>query len=683
MGGALRCAGRCDSCIMPPQATSTVACPAARVPVGFRAAGDTAGTGGAREPALEMRQGVMLFARPRRAVRTFLAAILFCAAFGAALPRPRPAARGVPGGAAPPPSGLRATREPILMTDIAKEPQGAALGAAEGAEEGIVVDFPEPLTPLERLERTATFWGRAVPVLVNYFKLYSSFELRKAVFGDELDASETRPLWEAEHERGAQIFKDTIDELKGFYTKCGQIIAARQDLFPAQYTEKLAGLTDFVDPMPTALVKAVVSQELLQPLGLSFADVFAEFDEAPLGAASVAQVHRAVLSEAYGGGEVAVKVQRPAIEPKLMSDVANLKALAKQLRPFDAIPVDYYLVFSELERQLAEEFNFVAEAEAMRRIDDTINFSPSRAPRQAPLVVPKPVEGLVSKRVLVMDLLKGVPLSRAQEEMRRRGVDPDGPEAKLFARRLLAALTTTFGQCILETGFFHADPHPGNIFVTDEGEIGLIDYGQVKEISRAKRETLAKVMVALSEAEGAGDDAMAAEDITRIGDLALELGVELKEDAKAEGPAAVAVWLFDGARTALPGGYASGELDPNSPVKELASFPQELVLVGRATVLIKGIAARLGIEWSLAREWAPIAKQVLGLEPEEVPEPAKPPSRARRAAEAIVRRLPPRLRTRVVAAMLRREERREARRAEGRGRGRGRWRWRRRRAAEP
>jgi hypothetical protein len=114
-------------------------------------------------------------------------------------------------------------------------------------------------------------------------------------------------------------------------------------------------------------------------------------------------------------------------------------------------------------------------------------------------------------------------------------------------------------------------------------------------------------MVAL--ADRVGDDRP--EDLEKIGNLALELGVELNEDAQDEAAAAVAMWLFDGSTEKLPGGYDLGELSPNSPVKELKSFPQDLVLVGRSSILIKGISNRLGIPWSLAKEWAPIARDVL------------------------------------------------------------------------
>ena len=243
----------------------------------------------------------------------------------------------------------------------------------------------------------------------------------------------------------------------------------------------------------------------------------------------------------------------------------------------------------------------------MDRIYHTISRTYDDLPTEPPLVVPRPVPGLVSKRVLVMDYLKGVPLSRAREEMIKKGIDPKSPEAKLFNRRLLRALTDVFGRCILETGFFHADPHPGNIFVLDDGSVGLIDFGQVKQISGRNRETLAKVMIALDESDESPDD------LQRIGDLALELGVEIKADAKDEAAAAIAIWLFDASVTRLPGGYDTGELSPNSPVKELSSFPQDLVLVGRSSILIKGLSSRLEIPWSLANEWAPIGRKVLGM----------------------------------------------------------------------
>ncbi|GKY93891.1 hypothetical protein MPSEU_000356000 [Mayamaea pseudoterrestris] len=467
------------------------------------------------------------------------------------------------------------------------------------------IEFPPPLGPVDRIARAATFWAAVLPIVASYYGLISRIKLEQLLRGTTKTDEQLQPLWDVLHERGATKMAHTVSNLQGFYVKTAQIVSQRQDLFPQQYTDALSDFTDNVDPMPAALVKAIIQKELLRR-DEAFEDVFCEFDEAPLGAASVAQVHRARLTPAFGNREVAVKVQRPSIESKLMGDISNLKAITKTFRDSPSLPLDYYTVFCELEKQLQEEFDFVAEAVAMDRIYNSLSRAPDGSVRELPLVVPRPVSGLVSRRVLVMDYLHGVPLSRAREEMQRRGISPDSPEAKLFGRNLLAALTSVFGRTILETGFFHADPHAGNIFVLENGQIGLIDFGQVKQISGRTRETLCKVMIALDERR---DDHP--EDADLVGKLALELGVELKETAKPDAAAAVGIWLFDGTVDEIPGGYDKGELDANSPVKELKSFPQDLVLVGRATILIKALSNRLNVPWSLAKEWAPIAREVI------------------------------------------------------------------------
>ena len=330
---------------------------------------------------------------------------------------------------------------------------GATASSSTGNFEG--VEFPPPLTNAQRLQRAATFWSTALPIVAGYYGLISRLKLQE-LLGDRLSDAEVEKLWKQQHEVGAEKLSETITELKGFYVKTAQIISSRQDLFPVEYTDALSGFTDNLDPMPVELAKAVVCNELLNA-NESFDDVFQEFDEAPLGAASVAQVHRAVLTEKYGNQEVAVKIQRPSIESKLMGDIANLKALAKTFRNSPTLPLDYYTVFAELEKQLADEFDFVAEAVAMDRIYMALSRAPDGSPREIPVRIPRPIPGLVSRRVLVQDYLHGVPLSRAREAMLKKGVDPDGPEAKLFGMKLMKALTTVFGRTILETGFFHAE----------------------------------------------------------------------------------------------------------------------------------------------------------------------------------------------------------------------------------
>ena len=182
--------------------------------------------------------------------------------------------------------------------------------------------------------------------------------------------------------------------MKGFYVKTGQVVSTRVDLFPEAYTTKLQQLQDGLDPMPFDLVKKVVEQELLD--GAPLSELFASFEEEPLGAASIAQVHKAQLLD---GRIVAVKLQRPNVEPKLRGDIANLKRISKALRA--SLPVDYYTVFCELGDALENELDFLSEAQAMRKIDLAISHGGDSNPR--PVTIPLPIGELVSKRVLGMD----------------------------------------------------------------------------------------------------------------------------------------------------------------------------------------------------------------------------------------------------------------------------------------
>lgn len=345
-----------------------------------------------------------------------------------------------------------------LQSTLFQVPTASSLEASSSTNETTTeneppIEFPPPLTKVQGLQRAAEFWSSAIPIVLSYYSKNAELRVKQQFTGVSLTPEEEDLIWSEQHAAGATKLANTITSLKGFYVKTAQIIASRRDLFPMEYTEALSNFTDNVDPLPVELIKQVIEKDLLVR-GEKFEDIFCEFDEVPLGAASVAQVHRAVLTEKFGSKVVAVKVQRPSIESKLLGDIANLKAIAKTFT--DELPLDYYTVFCELEKQLADEFNFLAEAVAMDRIYDTVTKDENGMPCESPIVMPRPVDGLVSRRVLVMDYLEGVPLSRAAEEMLKRGISPDSPESQLFGRRLLRSLTDVFGRCILETGFFHA-----------------------------------------------------------------------------------------------------------------------------------------------------------------------------------------------------------------------------------
>jgi len=517
----------------------------------------------------------------------------------------------------------------------------------------------------ERIRPAAAFAHTVASIISSYYSNSLELFFRKVVpYNHHLTKEEEKLTWNKQHAQGADTLSKTIMSMQGFYVKAAQIIASRPDSIPQEYADALSVFTDDVDPLPVEVIKGVIEMELLVHRGEQFDDVFEEFDEVPLGSASVAQVHRAVLTEKYGKKEVAVKVQRPSIEDRLMGDIANLRQIAKLLRGAE-LPIDFYAVFTELEEQLKDEFDFEAEAASMERMHKILTTDDYGAQRESPIVTPRSVPTLVSKQVLVMDYLQGVPLSRANDEMKRKGIASDGVEAKLFARKVLKSLTTAFGWSILESGFFHADAHPGNIFVLDDGRIGLIDFGQVKRVNSDYREALAKVILALDERSDV-DPA----DLERIGNSAAAMGIELKDNVPAHGHAAVAMWLFDGSVETYPNGYDESEMSPNSPVKAMKEFNKDLVLLARSTVLVKGLAKRFGIRWSLSQEWAPIARRVLTGSTEQLVEGESHRTKllrlkswGKQRAKKAVTYLPAHIRKRVLSAVLHHEQKRDAKRS--------------------
>jgi aarF domain-containing kinase len=568
---------------------------------------------------------------------------------------------------------------------------GATAAGDDGASSstsGDMIEFPPPLTGIERTKRAIEFYKRVLPVLAAYKAKEIELKFKPAASADEEER-----IWKDLDEWGSSRIAETIQDMKGFYVKTGQVISTRVDLFPPAYTEKLQALQDGIEPMPFELVEGVVRQELLD--GAPLSDLFQSFDEVPLGAASIAQVHKATLLD---GRTVAVKLQRPNVEPKLLGDVANLKRISKALAK--SLPVDYYTVFSELGDALVNELVFLAEAQAMKKIDYAISHCTDGSPAPRPVTVPLPVGELVSKRVLVMDFVEGVPLNRLQQKMKEKGIEPGSPESKIAGRRILNSLSSAFGRMIFGAGFIHGDPHPGNIFIQEGGAVSLIDCGQFKALPRKQRLQLAELVLAVDTYQKAptnGDLHDKAKD--ELAGLIRAFGVKFTEGKEDDDDlaAAVALFLFGDADRELPGGYSTNELDENSPIKLIASFPQEFVLLGRATVLLKGIAKRLDVPFSLAEKWRqgcqltvssasdpqlPLWGESLVNSPagnlETTSTPAKGEAskvkfrqvasllkvwgkgKGRRFIERVVKKLPPELRAKVLEAKLRQMERKDA-----------------------
>jgi len=284
---------------------------------------------------------------------------------------------------------------------------------------------------------------------------------------------------EARRARLARRVATVLGELKGPYTKAGQFAALRYDALPAAARSAFEGLQDRVAPLPFETVRAVLEAELGAPL----ATHFARFDPAPLGAASMAQVHHARL---HDGSEVAVKVQHPWLLASLPADVALLHALHRlwaRVAEWRGTPtrrgVDRERLFAEFSASLAEELDFTREAAIAGEIARNLASDPQ-------IVVPDVIPRLSTRRVLTMAYHPAVPLlDRARLDA--LGVRP---------RDVLEVLARAYAKQVFVDGLFHADPHPGNLFVIDEPEartkprVLFVDFGLSKRLAPALRREL-------------------------------------------------------------------------------------------------------------------------------------------------------------------------------------------------
>lgn len=261
-------------------------------------------------------------------------------------------------------------RTSVVARTVSRSRLGSSI--ASGEEAAASRFGGDALSVFERFGRASRFYQSAVPIFAAYKSLEQSVKFRREVLDQTVSAEEEESAYQALHEWGSDELVMRIKELGGFYVKTGQILSTRKDIFPEQYTEKLAIMQDKLDPLPGDLIKDVVRRELLD--GAELGDLFSSFEDECLGSASIAQVHKAVLLD---GRTVAVKVQRPGVEPKLLGDIANLKYFAKIVA--DALPIDYYKIFCELERTLNYE---------VRPFSMSPSITPSLLPSLAPIPSP-------------------------------------------------------------------------------------------------------------------------------------------------------------------------------------------------------------------------------------------------------------------------------------------------------
>lgn len=274
-----------------------------------------------------------------------------------------------------------------------------------------------------------------------------------------------------------------LERMGPTFIKLGQLLSTRPDLIPPAYAAALARLQDRVEPFPGEDAERIVSEEL----GVRVSKAFESFDRTPLAAASLAQVHRAVLRD---GRTVAVKVQRPGIREQIVQDLDAIEDIVEFMDRHTKGGRKYEpaRVLEEFRRTLLSELDYRREARNMATLDANL----AEFER---IIVPRPVEDYSTGRVLTMEYVRGRNISKLSPLAR---MEADG-------QALAEDLFRAYLKQILVDGFFHADPHPGNVFLTDDGRIALLDVGMVGTLSPDLQQHLLRMVLAIS--EGRGDEA--------------------------------------------------------------------------------------------------------------------------------------------------------------------------------
>jgi ubiquinone biosynthesis protein len=278
----------------------------------------------------------------------------------------------------------------------------------------------------------------------------------------------------------AEDFARDVEALGPTFIKFGQLLSTRADVLRPSYREALARLQDDVEPFPYSDVVRIVEEEL----GVRLSKAFTSFEETPTAAASLGQVHRATLRT---GRDVAVKVQRPGIRDLVVRDLDALDEVVPFLERFSSVArsLDVPRVLAEFRRTMMRELDYAHEARNLitlaRQLEDFDR-----------IVVPLPIDDYTSTRVLTMDYVAGVKITKVS---RVEWTEIDG-------RTLADDLLRAYLHQILIEGFFHADPHPGNVLLTDDHRLALIDLGMVGHLSRRVQEQLFRLMLAVVDARG-------------------------------------------------------------------------------------------------------------------------------------------------------------------------------------
>jgi ubiquinone biosynthesis protein len=376
-----------------------------------------------------------------------------------------------------------------------------------------------------------------------------------------------------------------FEDLGPSFIKLGQVLACRPDMLPIEYSRELLKLTDSVAPFPTAEAKKIIEEDLKAPVER----LFASFDDTPVAAASIAQVHRATLPD---GTAVMVKVQRPHIARVIDRDVSVMRWLAEliEARVPEAAPYNVPGIVDEFARTIKRELDFFIEAS--NAIQLRKNFERSEA-----LYVPRIYTAVSSKRVLVLETIEGIRIDE-YERLDREG----------YSRRDLALKGgAAFFKMVLRDGFFHADPHPGNIFVLPDGRLGLVDFGIMGRVTEENQEYFASIFLALASHDY---DALARQyvDLGFLSDESVDLERfqrEMKEDLAEllEPYYVMQVKQIDF------GDYV--DRVTQILIRHRLKLPQNLYLMDKALITLEGILKQLDPEFNYVEAATPYVVELV------------------------------------------------------------------------
>jgi predicted unusual protein kinase regulating ubiquinone biosynthesis (AarF/ABC1/UbiB family) len=391
-------------------------------------------------------------------------------------------------------------------------------------------------------------------------------------------------------------FRHTALELGVLMIKLGQFLSTRVDLLPEQALAVLASLQDEVPAEPFSHVEAVISEELGKPVEL----LFSHFECEATAAASLGQVHRAVL--ASSDEEVAVKVQRPHIEHLVRMDLRSLKFVVRVISRFvdTGTVIDLKGVYREFERTVYEEMDFISEAANCKRFQELFRDDPT-------IYIPAVYEAYTTRRVLVLEWINGLKINDYA------ALEAAGIDRLEVAHRTVQAYFHQF----FDAGFFHADPHPGNIFVqrgTPENGpiIAFVDFGMVGSFSSSMREALKKLLLSFL----TRDAATMVQVLTQLGFI---------------GTGAHSAALEHGLGRMLEQYYGmtlgeARELDILVVADEIGKLlydqpfhiPAQFTFIGRAVSALVGLATGLAPEFNFIDVAAPYARKFMGLNTEDI-----------------------------------------------------------------